>query len=133
MKEFAAQQQLVKEAEHQKEVATKSLRKIEEATDMSKRASNEADIKLHEIELKKISQEKDVLGESAEIKKKANELSELKTQNLEKEAALNRENLELAKLTKAKLEEQKSLTDASLKLTNTKNELNIAQRQLENQ
>lgn len=70
-------------------------------------------MKLHQIELKKVSQEKDVLGESAEIKKKADELNALKSQNAAKEAALNKENFELAKLTKEKVEEQKALTDAA--------------------
>jgi len=100
MKEYAAQQQLVKDAEHQKKVTAESLKKLEDGIEQSKRAANEQDMKLHEIELKKISQEKEIIGESAEIKKRANELSDLKTQNLEKEAALNKENLELAKLTK---------------------------------
>lgn len=70
-------------------------------------------MKFHEMELKKVSQDKEILGEAMDIKKKAAQLSDLKTQNLEKEAALNKENLELAKLTKEKLEEQKALTDAS--------------------
>lgn len=41
--------------------------------------------------------------------------------------------MELAKLTKEKVEEQKFLTEAQQKLLNTKTELAIAQRQLENQ
>jgi len=58
---------LVKEAENKKKATTDSLKKIEEGIEKSKKEANEQEMKLHETQIKKLSQEQEVIGETKEI------------------------------------------------------------------
>ena len=55
---------MVKDAENHKKATAESLKKIEEGIDKSKREANEQEMKLHEIQIKKLTQEKEVIGDS---------------------------------------------------------------------
>lgn len=58
---------MVKEAENKKKATTDSLKKIEEGIEKSKKEANEQEMKLHETQIKKLSQEQEVIGETKEI------------------------------------------------------------------
>lgn len=80
---------MVKDAENHKKATAESLKKIEDGIDRSKKEANDQEMKLHEIQIKKLTQEKEVIGESQQIQEKAKELDKLKQENLQKEAQLN--------------------------------------------
>lgn len=63
-KEYEAQKGQVKDAEFNKKHAEDSLKKLQDGIEKSKREANEQEMKLHEVEIKKLSQEKEVIGEA---------------------------------------------------------------------
>jgi len=63
-KEYEAQKGQVKDAEFNKKHTEDSLKKLQDGIEKSKREANEQEMKLHEVEIKKLSQEKEVIGEA---------------------------------------------------------------------
>jgi len=72
---------LLSESEKAHKEAQNRLKTVDEKVALEKKAQLEQEKKVHELELKKIAQDKDLIGEANELTAKAKELEKVKQQN----------------------------------------------------
>jgi len=72
---------LLSESEKAQKEAQERLKTVDEKVALEKKAQLEQEKKVHELELKKIAQDKDLIGEANELTAKAKELEKVKQQN----------------------------------------------------
>jgi hypothetical protein len=72
---------LLSESEKAQKEAQDRLKNVDEKVALEKKAQLEQEKKVHELELKKIAQDKDLIGEANELTAKAKELEKVKQQN----------------------------------------------------
>jgi len=72
---------LLSESEKAQKEAQNRLKAVDEKVALEKKAQLEQEKKVHELELKKIAQDKDLIGEANELTAKAKELEKVKQQN----------------------------------------------------
>jgi len=72
---------LLSESEKAQKEAQNRLKTVDEKVALEKKAQLEQEKKVHELELKKIAQDKDLIGEANELTAKAKELEKVKQQN----------------------------------------------------
>ena len=72
---------MLSESEKAQKEAQDRLKTIDEKVALEKKAQLEQEKKVHELELKKIAQDKDLIGEANELTAKAKELEKVKQQN----------------------------------------------------
>jgi hypothetical protein len=72
---------LLSESEKAQKEAQDRLKAVDEKVALEKKAQLEQEKKVHELELKKIAQDKDLIGEANELTAKAKELEKVKQQN----------------------------------------------------
>jgi hypothetical protein len=72
---------LLSESEKAQKEAQDRLKTVDEKVALEKKAQLEQEKKVHELELKKIAQDKDLIGEANELTAKAKELEKVKQQN----------------------------------------------------
>lgn len=72
---------MLSESEKAQKEAQDRLKNVDEKVALEKKAQLEQEKKVHELELKKIAQDKDLIGEANELTAKAKELEKVKQQN----------------------------------------------------
>lgn len=72
---------MLSESEKTQKEAQNRLKAVDEKVALEKKAQLEQEKKVHELELKKIAQDKDLIGEANELTAKAKELEKVKQQN----------------------------------------------------
>lgn len=72
---------MLSESEKAQKEAQNRLKAVDEKVALEKKAQLEQEKKVHELELKKIAQDKDLIGEANELTAKAKELEKVKQQN----------------------------------------------------
>lgn len=72
---------MLSESEKAQKEAQERLKTVDEKVALEKKAQLEQEKKVHELELKKIAQDKDLIGEANELTAKAKELEKVKQQN----------------------------------------------------
>lgn len=72
---------MLSESEKAQKEAQNRLKTVDEKVALEKKAQLEQEKKVHELELKKIAQDKDLIGEANELTAKAKELEKVKQQN----------------------------------------------------
>lgn len=72
---------MLSESEKAQKEAQDRLKAVDEKVALEKKAQLEQEKKVHELELKKIAQDKDLIGEANELTAKAKELEKVKQQN----------------------------------------------------
>lgn len=72
---------MLSESEKAHKEAQNRLKTVDEKVALEKKAQLEQEKKVHELELKKIAQDKDLIGEANELTAKAKELEKVKQQN----------------------------------------------------
>lgn len=72
---------MLSESEKAQKEAQDRLKTVNEKVALEKKAQLEQEKKVHELELKKIAQDKDLIGEANELTAKAKELEKVKQQN----------------------------------------------------
>lgn len=72
---------MLSESEKAQKEAQERLKTVDEKVALEKKAQLEQEKKVHELELKKIAQDKDLIVEANELTSKAKELEKVKQQN----------------------------------------------------
>ena len=72
---------MLSESEKAQKEAQDRLKAVDEKVALEKKAQLEQEKKVHELELKKIAQDRDLIGEANELTAKAKELEKVKQQN----------------------------------------------------